>query len=50
MAHRRRGDRFKNIWQLAAFRVGMVWRTVEALASERCFDGDYVAETPVVTE
>jgi hypothetical protein len=31
MAHRRRDRRFKNICQLAAFRVGVVWRTVEAL-------------------
>jgi hypothetical protein len=34
MAHRRRDRRFKNICQLAAFRVGIVWRTVEALVPD----------------
>ncbi len=34
MAHRRHDRRFKNICQLAAFRVGIVWRTVEALVPD----------------
>ncbi len=34
MAHRRRNHKFRDICQLAAFRVGIVLRTVEALVPD----------------
>jgi len=34
MTHRRRNHKFRDICQLAAFRVGIVWRTVEALVPD----------------